>query len=200
MTRPTPIPSPSVRLRQWAADAQARAEALLYQAFAAEVEAALAELDDDVDDEPPTVDDLWAEVADERRRLLLFYLPALLRIAGDLQAVAGDALAQFVRGGGVGAQRQALDRLAKGVEGRLAQLYDGLAWAGAELARAAVAERRGMGIYWNLDPSADHCALCPVLAAGSPYASINEIGGVPGGDLTPCKARCRCYLTYGSAD
>lgn len=80
------------------------------------------------------------------------------------------------------------------IDRRLKTLFDGVAWAAAELGRAAVMQGRGEHIYWVLDPAVKNCGGCVGLASGSPYASIAAIGTVPGQGDTPCRFNCRCHL------
>lgn len=48
-------------------------------------------------------------------------------------------------------------------------------------------------IWWVLGV-ADHCEVCPSLAAGSPYTREQLGGRVPSNADTPCRANCNCHL------
>lgn len=57
-------------------------------------------------------------------------------------------------------------------------------------------------LYWDLEPSANHCPTCPDYADGSPYtppgSGVNELDATPGDGHTECGAACKCSLRYGS--
>ena len=200
---------PSTIARHYVANATAAAEVAFLAAFQDGVEQACEELDDpEVDDEVACDWELLLhDVADERASLMRFYLPAVNKMAGELTTLyatmraralqyASDGLSDIEIESRLQPFRDAIKQRLEGFKRRLAQLIEGLAWAAAELGFAAVARDRKRRLVWVLDPAADHCSTCPVLAVGSPYDSIADIGGVPGGDLTQCRSRCRCHLEY----
>lgn len=57
-------------------------------------------------------------------------------------------------------------------------------------------------VWWQMEPTAQHCDQCPDLAAGSPYtapgAGGNDLMQTPGDGGTDCGAGCKCTLQYGS--
>lgn len=68
---------------------------------------------------------------------------------------------------------------------------------------AASADAAGLKLqlWWELEPSAQHCDDCPLYAAGSPYdapgSGGNELDATPGDGHTACGASCKCGLRYG---
>lgn len=205
----------------------ANAEEAFLRAFREGVEEACDEYnDDEVDEELDCSDweDFLADVSEERNRLMGFYLPAILRAGGELSAIVGGYRSQLLRlrieliQRGIGSLDSSDSELAalsptyaalltrftdayeqknKEIERRMKQMLDGLVWSAAELGYGAAAGRVGRVIYWNMDPAAEHCETCVTLEGGSPYESVAHIGGVPGSDITKCKSKCRCYLTFG---
>ena len=51
-------------------------------------------------------------------------------------------------------------------------------------------------IEWHLEPGADHCDDCLLLAANSPY-TMADLPTFPGGNATKCEQGCRCRLSGG---
>lgn len=61
-------------------------------------------------------------------------------------------------------------------------------------------------LWWDLEPVAQHCPGCPMLAAASPYdppwtsgTGGNVLMQTPGDGQTECGAGCKCSLRYGSS-
>lgn len=139
---------------------------------------------------------------DHKARLLAYYLPSVVKMAGELIAIFGRFRADMASHRDEPAQLEIIkaryvklfERQTRSIRNRIALVAGGLTWSAAELGYAAVAESEGRLIYWELDSGADHCTACPALADGSPYASISELGGVPGSDITDCGGKCRCHL------
>lgn len=200
----------STRLRQFVAAQTALAEAAMQRAYRDGVEQACEELADaEVDDdyECPDWHELYVADGEARRKLVIWFLPALTKMASELRTLWTDYQSrrrQLQHEGAPPAALAALDaryqRLIRArlsdVERRLRLLIDGLLWSASELGYGAAVTRAGRRLYWNLDPAAEHCEDCPALAAGSPYRSVAEIGGTPGSGVSKCGARCRCYLTW----
>lgn len=139
---------------------------------------------------------------DQRVRLLSYYLPSVVKMASELVAIFGRFRSDLVSHRGESGQlalikiryRKLFDRQSRSIRNRISLVAGGLTWSAVELGYAAVAESQGRLIHWELDSSADHCPACPALADGSPYASVSDIGGVPGSDITDCGGKCRCHL------
>ncbi len=200
--------SPSEAARRFVAQLVGAAEAAFVTAFEDGVAEACEELDErDEGDDVESCDweHLLAQVSSERGRLLAFYLPAITKMSAEVTALFAHregAILSWMRQGlsreeavaRVTAITAALERQLASIKARVSQMIEGLSWAASQLGRASVAGRLGRRIYWLLDPAAQHCETCPAFAAGSPYASIAEIGTVPGGPGTACKSRCRCHL------
>ncbi|MDE2104315.1 MAG: hypothetical protein KGL39_44165 [Patescibacteria group bacterium] len=83
-----------------------------------------------------------------------------------------------------------------------------ITWSGFQdgYVDAASADRAGLKLqlWWELEPSAQHCDDCPQYAAGSPYdapgsaaSGGNELNATPGDGHTACGASCKCGLRYG---
>lgn len=196
--------------RTFVAVQTAAADAAFFAAFKDGYDEAYDELAGDADEPPPRDwEALLARHSSERARIFAFYLPALNKMAGEITAIAGSreaAIQSFLRDGytreqaaqmpSVLAHDTALRKALDSIKTRLKQLFDGLTWAAAELARGALAADFGRSVSWVLDPRAAHCATCPALAHGSPYRSVAAIGTVPGLDGTDCRSQCRCHLEF----
>lgn len=157
------------------------------------------ELDDLSDDDREII---WQASAQERRKLVLYYLPWVTRRGAQLRALLSDLRARMLaaaregRAVDVAAYRAQIAAVLDRLERETGRVVEGLRWAAAELAAAERARQEGRQVWWHLDPAAKHCEVCPEIAAGSPYSSVEAIGGVPGSGLSPCGANCRCYLTF----
>ncbi len=198
--------------REFVARQLGAADAAFLDAFRDGFEEAMDELFADIEeDERPDFDWqlLLAQAAQERRQILAFYLPALPKMASELTTLFGLREGQILSAMSAGLTREEaletatvrayteqIEKTLVSINTRIAQLFAGLTWAASELARGMLAGVMGRRLYWILDPRAEHCPTCPELAANGPYASIAEIGTVPGAEGTDCKSRCRCHLEY----
>jgi hypothetical protein len=54
-------------------------------------------------------------------------------------------------------------------------------------------------VWWVLVELADHCSVCPELAAGSPY-TVATLPTVPSRGDTPCLGNCKCFLDFDSKE
>lgn len=68
-----------------------------------------------------------------------------------------------------------------------------VAWAGEMAGYAESAAADGMLIAWELDPLAQHCEDCPLLA-GLPPMPLEWWPTLPGEGATECNVGCRCSL------
>jgi hypothetical protein len=179
-------------IRRFEQTARAELEQLIAAAFSDEL--------DDLDEE--SRDAIWQTSAHERRKLFLYYLPWITRRGAELRALLADLRARLLEAERTGrtvdaaAYRAQIARVLDQLERQIGRVTEGLRWAAAELAAAERARHEGRQVWWHLDPAAKHCSVCPEIAAGSPYPSVEAIGGVPGSGLSPCGANCRCYLTF----
>jgi hypothetical protein len=198
--------TPDEIARRFLAAQIAAMEAAFIAAFEDGVEEALAELEGE-DDEVAWEDLLDAHGAD-RSRVMGFYLPTIVAIAGEIASLFQHREGLILGMLAMGLTReQALQRVAaydeairtrvERIKQRLARVFEGIAWSAAELGRAAVISGAGRRIHWVLDSAAEHCETCIGLAGRSPYATIAEIGTVPGAGDTKCGDRCRCHLEFG---
>lgn len=63
---------------------------------------------------------------------------------------------------------------------------------------AAVGVPDGTLIWWRLGEASKHCWECPVISASSPYTR-ETLPTTPRAGATPCRSRCKCYLTTSLA-
>lgn len=103
-----------------------------------------------------------------------------------LTAFAGDLLSDRYREPDSGAWRVAA------IKGRAALYARRLLGTANETWALSLPE--GALIWWHLEPEADHCDECPVLADNSPYA-VQDLPAYPGDGKTACTTNCRCWLS-----
>lgn len=111
-------------------------------------------------------------------------------------ARAAQAEAEFLRGMIADVRAGRYRRKGEGGEGAKARraratLY-ALKLTGTANAAFVASMPKDVEIRWILG-KAEHCDLCPVHAAGSPYTRAT-LPAVPGDGSTPCVTRCRCRL------
>lgn len=115
-----------------------------------------------------------------------------------------DTISAFVSGqedylDGFGADIQAA-RLSGAQIAARGALYGGALWSVYQMGRGDGAKATGIEqAWWDLDPDAQHCADCPGLADGSPYAYPDELPTFPGIDVE-CGSNCRCALRFETGE
>lgn len=108
-------------------------------------------------------------------------------------------------GGGIGEREDNLASWQANVGARLVLQAD-LTWSGGQDGYVAAgfgdSANPYQSLWWDLEPTAQHCATCPMFAAGSPYdppwtQGGNILNATPGDGNTECGAGCKCSLRYG---
>jgi hypothetical protein len=144
------------------------------------------------------------------RRRVAFYAPSLAKMAHEATLAAGALpRAHHLAEHGTEARQLADDPLATwlaGIDNRVT-LQGQVTWPGMQdgYVDAGASDPAGpyQYLFWDLEPSAQHCGDCPDVAAGSPYdppgSGGNELQQTPGDGQTECGAACKCSLRYGSA-
>ncbi len=182
MTSAAALPRLTPALRAFIVRQTAALQAAYDDAFADGAAQACEELDDE-EFECPDTDELLARDSDARRRILAFYGRAITKQAGELAVLVANGMSADLIAARI-----------RDIERRIQQQIEGLVWTASERGYAVVTSRSGRGIDWILDDGAQHCGQCPGLAAGSPYASVNDLPALPGDGSTDCGSRCRCHL------
>lgn len=145
-------------------------------------------------------------------RRVAFYLPSVVKQAQELlhawheerrqTAARGQTpVKQFAGGDTSGdvVDVGALDALMASMDWRV-QLQAEVSWVGLQDGYAAGGASDSAGVFdvinWDLEPGANHCFDCVVVASGSPYtlATLNQ---TPGDGRTECGAGCKCDLRWG---
>lgn len=133
-------------------------------------------------------------------RRMSFYAPSVARMAHEATRAyeAPPTVAKL--------DDSAANAYAANLGARLSLQAD-LTWAGGqdgyvEAGWADSAANPYGALWWDLEPTAQHCSDCPALAAASPYdppwiAGGNTLMTTPGDGATECGAGCRCSLRYG---
>lgn len=158
--------------------------------------------------------DVWATGEPDHmtlQRRMLFYAPSVAKMAHEAARAyeAPPAASQTLTE--TAATSMTLDEAGLGdwqqSLGARISLQADLTWSGGQdgYVQAGWADSAANpygALWWDLEPTAQHCEDCPVLAAGSPYDPPWIDGGnalmtTPGDGTTECGAGCRCSLSYG---
>lgn len=119
------------------------------------------------------------------------------RFDSDLDSMGRDILEQSQRaqdlGGGFEVFQTEVDIIEDNIQFRMDMAADSAAWQSYQVGRVDAIDEAGLMFEWVLDGAAQHCATCPVFAAGGPY-TLETLPGVPGDAPTECNGGCRCDL------
>lgn len=144
------------------------------------------------------------------QRRIAFYLPSVVKMATELQRawhetkrqeLQPEPIKQFADSGSQGSDQvdvAAIDAAYASMGWRV-QLQADVVWVGLQdgYVGGGVADPADVYdvLYWEMEGGVQHCADCPMLAAGSPY-TIQELDQTPGDGRTDCGASCHCDLRY----
>lgn len=166
--------------------------------------------------------DYWQAVSAKRPRFatpeqgrmtqrVAFYLPSVVKMALEIQRAWHETQRQRAARGqtpvkqfadnssGNQVDPKAIDALIASMDWRV-QLQAEVSWVGLQDGYAAAGAGDPAGVYdvlyWDLEPGANHCLDCILMAGGSPY-TIDQLNQTPGDGRTECGASCKCDLRAG---
>ena len=168
--------------------------------------------------------DYWAEVSLKRARVaapdeagqarmhrrVAFYLPSVVKMATEIQRAWHETQRQEAHKGAAPVKQfadpasgqvdaSALDQLMAQMDWRV-QLQAEVSWVGLQDGYAAGGASDPAGVYdvlyWDLEPGAQHCLDCILMADSSPF-TIDRLNQTPGDGQTECGASCKCDLRAG---
>lgn len=136
-------------------------------------------------------------------RRMTFYLPSVVKMAGEAQSAYHASQARTFADGVPDATTDALDEWQGDLGVRLVLQAD-LTWSGMQDGYTDAGAGDGANpftqLWWNLEPLARHCTDCLDYASGSPYdrpgSGGNELDATPGDGHSVCGANCKCDLSY----
>jgi hypothetical protein len=125
-------------------------------------------------------------------------LTSLARMGAQLAVIVPTAAQLAVAGTVAAATLLAVKEFLK-TSGWLLAAGVSVAWAGEQAGYAHAADANGFLLRWQLDPRAEHCDDCPLLAMLPPLP-LAMWPTFPGDGATECNVGCKCSLQAVTAE